>query len=104
MVFEENKKKHSSQNRSNELSKDIEIIVSSDLRGLEEIYSPAVQHHRESIVRKVVAAYQANPKLAGQHRFARLASELSARSVQIAHMLALGDTKEAERCISGMAN
>eukprot|EP00977_Amphora_coffeiformis_P011826 scaffold2903_cov170-Amphora_coffeaeformis.AAC.3 len=94
VVYEEEWKKSSSQKRAIELSKDIDIIVSSDLRGLEEVYSPAVQRHRKNIVSKVVAAYQANPKLAGQHRLAKLASELSARSVQIAHLLALGDAKE----------
>lgn len=80
----------------------VETIATSDLRGLEEVYSTAIKSQREQVIRKILEAYSNKSSLVGHRRFAKLASEESARSVKFARMLALADAREVEKYLSGI--
>ena len=72
----------------------VKIIAESNLRGYEDIYSSARCLHREQVIRKIVKAFTSG---GGPWRVAKFTSEESARSVKLAHLLALADAQEVER-------
>lgn len=74
-------------------------IAASDLRGLEEIYSRAIQFHREQAIRKIIDVYVNKGKL-GNRRLAKLAAEESSSSVKFARMLALADARQVEHYLA----
>ena len=71
-------------------------ISSSELRGLEEVYSPAIQVHREKVVKTILAA-SSNQSAMGHRRFAKLAAEESLVSAKFARMVGIADAKQVQR-------
>lgn len=78
----------------------VETIASSDLRGLEQVYSSqTVQDHREGIILRVLHESWLGRKGSSLAKFSYEATRPCAR---YARMLALADAKEVERYLSGI--
>ena len=73
---------------------DIQVIVASEIRGLEELFCHVITDHRRWAVKRIIAS-QRDKTLRKQ--LPEVASSLSVRSKNFARLVALGDEQEAQK-------